>query len=66
MLTYIGLPVVRISHIKFFGLTFGMGQLFGLAWVFKEGIIEKDVKLISLHILKKEKPTHGRTLFFRK
>lgn len=66
MLASIGLPVARRSDIKFFGLKFRIEQLFGLVWVFKEDIIEEDAKLISLHILKKEKPSHGRTLFFRK
>lgn len=30
MLTSIGLPVVRISGIRFFGLRFEIGQSFGL------------------------------------
>lgn len=36
MLTSIGLPVARTSDIKFFGIRFGIGQLFGLVWIFKE------------------------------
>lgn len=55
-----------LAYIKFFGHRFRIEQWFGLVPAFKEDIMGEDVKLISLHILKKEKPSHGRTLFFRK
>lgn len=55
-----------LAYIKFFGHRFRIEQWFGLVPAFKEDIMGEDIKLISLHILKKEKPSHGRTLFFRK